>query len=74
MNDKNEESGPAFPETRWDDVTRQEVQWTGMTLRDYFAGQSITAILSKMTPKDDPKMASVFAYAIADEMLKVRKK
>jgi hypothetical protein len=33
------DGGPAFPETRWDDKTRQEVQWCGMTLRDWFAGK-----------------------------------
>lgn len=32
-----DDGGPAFPETRWDEKTRQEVQWLGMTLRDYFA-------------------------------------
>jgi hypothetical protein len=34
-----DDGGPAFPETRWDDKTRQEVQWLGMTLRDYFAAE-----------------------------------
>ena len=31
------DGGPAFPETRWDDKTRQEVQWCGMTLRMWIA-------------------------------------
>ncbi len=41
MSDKDD-GGPAFPETRWDDKTRQEVQWMGMTLRDYFATNATT--------------------------------
>lgn len=35
------DGGPAFPETRWDDKTRQEVQWCGMSLRMWLAGQAL---------------------------------
>lgn len=40
------DGGPAFPETRWDDKTRQEVQWCGMALRDYFAAKALQGLLS----------------------------
>jgi len=29
---REKDGGPAFPETRWDDKTRQEVQWCGMPI------------------------------------------
>ena len=38
-------SGSAFPETRWDDVTRQSVQWMGLTKREYFAIRFATALI-----------------------------
>lgn len=68
------DGGPAFPETRWDDKIRQEVQWCGMTLRDWFAGQALNGLLSDASSFGDPKSFSDSAYLYADAMLKARGK
>lgn len=67
-----EDGGPAFPETRWDENTRQEVQWTGMTMRDYFAAKAMSHWLS--LPIELPMLdrAAKAAYQVADAMLKAR--
>jgi hypothetical protein len=67
------DGGPAFPETRWSDTVHQEVQWTGMTLRDWFAGRAITgsAPVGSMQ-EDECAMLATAAYAMADAMLKAR--
>lgn len=61
---------PAFPETRWDDKTRQEVQWCGMTLRDWFAGQALVSVATAViaTGGSDgrdmpPKLLAETAYS-----------
>ena len=75
------DGGPAFPETRWDDKTRQEVQWCGMTLRDYFAAKAMQSLVNGLSNND--RMAvldgvlgfariSATAYCAADAMLKAR--
>jgi hypothetical protein len=70
--------GPAFPETRWDDKTRQEVQWTGMTLRDYFAAKAMQGLMSDPRTTVDISGDYIFqqraksCYIIADAMLKAR--
>lgn len=71
---KDIEYDPAFPETRWDDKTRQEVQWTGMTLRDYFAAKVLQADFEPSTLPDDFEVIAARAYSMADEMLKARQK
>ena len=45
------DGGPAFPETRWDDKTRQEVQWCGMTLRDYLAAHASEDDIKEFIPQ-----------------------
>jgi hypothetical protein len=86
----NNDGGPAFPETRWDDKTRQEVQWCGMTLRDYFAAKALSGLLSDSTitapcisntPEGIEKERREFAqemaksaYRFADAMLAERDK
>lgn len=44
--------GPAFPETRYSGNTNRHPsdQISGMTLRDYFAGQALLGLLSRTTP------------------------
>ena len=59
--------GPAFPRTGWPNET-------GMTLRDYFAAKAMQGMLAEngggaSTNAD----LAVFAYRIADEMMKARK-
>jgi len=75
------DGGPAFPETRWDEKTRQEVQWLGMSLRDWFAGQALVGILSnhrllvdidENSPKSTREAAVDYALAVADTVLKAR--
>ena len=65
MND----GGPAFP------ITENGLQgYNGMSLRDYFAGQAMTAIIGSLycTPETSFKEVSGRAYAYADAMLKAR--
>ena len=63
----------AFP---W---THGEMTCTGMTLRDYFAGQALAGGLEQGVEDDmnsgwwhDPSKIAKRAYAIADAMLKAR--
>lgn len=45
---------------------------TGMTLRDYFAGQAMCGIMAKGNPKDANLWVAPVAYEIADEMIEAR--
>lgn len=56
--------GPAFP------VDLGDMTTIGMSLRDWFAGQALGGILTR---GGGPKVASE-AYAVADAMIKARKK
>jgi hypothetical protein len=74
------DGGPAFPTTKplesWGDPNR------GMSLRDYFAGEALKGVLSnhellEMTDRafldlSTRDAAAVYAYAVADSMLKAR--
>jgi hypothetical protein len=72
------DGGPAFPEARGGGVT------PGMTLRDYFAGQAVIALMSNPTwvagldkaasdnGYDFKHALAGSAYALADEMLDIR--
>ena len=59
--------GPAFPNPQG--IVSVDDLCNGMTLRDYFAAQSITAISNTWA---DPKNVAKHAYEIADAMLEVR--
>ncbi len=82
MSDKEKRENPmAFPSeyyipNRSSDplATPVKVITSGMTLRDYFAGQAIVAILSlpDVTKKETQKHAAQKAYGLADAMLKAR--
>jgi hypothetical protein len=72
-----DDGGPAFPETRWDDKTRQDVQWVGMFLRDYFAAKALTGICASRDEagtliEHGYEWISSEAYRIADAMLLAR--
>lgn len=73
MNDKT--GGPAFPVDRyWEQYN------TGMTMRDYFAAQAMQGLIARQssgafnfeTCKDDPWRVALWAYDVADQMIKVR--
>lgn len=76
-NDKTDE--PAFPVLN--PVTQE--QYSGMTLRDYFAGQALTGAISscleavkatKDVAKGDAKVIAGFSYEIADAMIAAAQK
>ena len=71
------DGGPAFPRTVTindgiDGFTERKNN--GMTLRDYFAGQAMAAIITSVycTPETIYTEVSSRAYAQADAMLKAR--
>ena len=67
MTHATNDGGQAFP----------QLNSTGMTLRDWFAGQALAGNLQtikSMEPTtDDPDAIERLAYAIADAMIDVRK-
>lgn len=74
------DGGPAFPETAYyDDKPYGSI--SGMSLRDYFAGQALQGFLAAaahpqsvgITDLDSPKLAHD-SYALADAMLAERDK
>ena len=64
MDNKNN-GGPAFP--------FEHTAQPGMTLRDYFAAQSIAAAVTKETYSIDWHHIAESAYDAADAMLEARK-
>jgi hypothetical protein len=62
--------GPAFPTPRYE---RGDMYSLGMTLRDYFAGKAMQAILSDGSWHGHTcKTAALESYEMADAMLKAR--
>ena len=61
--------GAAFPQTTFQHPSG-EICWgeSGMTLRDYFAGQALAGLLAQI-PGDSRSVAVGLAYRLADEML-----
>lgn len=78
MNDQPiDDGGPALPSQPGGDPA-----FSGMSLRDYFAGQAINGAINKLadallrtgdTDCDFPGSVAHCAYAIADAMLDARK-
>ena len=67
----NQEGGFAFP------LPEGAIPHGGMTLRDWFAGQAISAYLTMDIEQDPPvKLSDIAfdAYRLADEMLAIREK
>jgi len=82
MSDKHiNDGGPAFP-GQWydfqpctgDQVVRE--QWSGMTLRDYFAAKAMQGLLAAQVHGFNDRPAkgpfASMAYEMADAMLKAR--
>jgi hypothetical protein len=75
MNTKIKDGGPAFPETRWNDITRSDVQWQGMSLRDWFAGMALQgACANAWEEMGNDEQLAAFVYATADAMIAKREK
>jgi hypothetical protein len=69
------DGGPAFPYSALDPQGPQMyADNTGMSLRDYFAGQALAGLSA--VPEDRgftfPENAAEWAYKLADAMLQVR--
>ena len=65
---RTDTGGPAFPPFH-----DPNTHTYGMTLRDYFAGQAMNAlILERADWKYAPETLAKYAYAQADAMLKAR--
>jgi len=65
--------GPAFP-FRDEGCDGTFDQFTGMTLRDYFAGQAMNGIIAESNPSNASDWIGGKAYAIADAMIRARDK
>lgn len=50
-----------------------EIEWAGMTLRDYFAAKAMAGLLASDVRSDSDKFAT-YAYKVADAMLEARQK
>lgn len=68
------DGGPAFPQGNDRVVLSRSIEDSqGMTLRDYFAAKAMQGLLTGNYDLYNHEMAET-AYAIADAMLKARKK
>ena len=74
------DGGPAFPQAFTAVATGEHVDLTvpcpgeyatGMTLRDYFAGQAVIAAVHARLPDDN---VGVYTYKVADAMIAERTK
>ena len=76
MSNKINNGGPVFPCDRIisdEGAETMSVSHVGMTLRDYFAGRAMAAILQDLGAKDlSPEYVSEWAYRHADAMLRAR--
>ena len=72
------DGGPAFPRpgisSNWGEG---HFAHTGMTLRDYFAGQALTNVDVRIPMSDDddtpsPRAIAIYMYVIAEAMLAAR--
>ena len=68
MSDTIKDGGPAFPNS-----VQPDFQWaeTGMSLRDWFAGQALAGLLAHASG-EDPHKAPGMAWKLADDMIAAR--
>ena len=68
--------GPAFPNYGvWSNGCWEPMPQEGMSLRDYFAGQAMIGLITKLPPDDMvefKQQVAESAYRYADAMLKAR--
>jgi len=71
---QQDNGGAAFPRTvqQWNGNLQA---FDGMTLRDWFAGQALTSMLSQPSDISDgtPALAARLSYKFADAMIAARK-
>lgn len=75
MSSKPKQSGnePAFPIVETDPQCGTRMHF-GMTLRDYFASQTVIGIFSRTSLHfETQRQVAEYAYAMADAMLEARK-
>lgn len=76
MSDQLKDGGPAFPWQEWinssDPFVKNPIEHKGMTLRDWFAGQAMKALV-EMGHSDNKKKMAAHAYSLADAMIEGRK-
>lgn len=84
-----DDGGPAFPNVVWEHALQAAVQQGGLTIRDWFAGQALRALIAKIPLQDAEgefgqrssaernakiqRDVSDSAYYYADAMLEARK-
>lgn len=78
MKNNVNDGGPAYPRTQWtgSQMNSSHRDVPGMSLRDWFAGQAMIAIMSQKET-GEPVLFSNLAlesYSISDAMLKERNK
>lgn len=77
---KTNTCGPAFPLEYFDAQLNQKRVLTGMTLRDYFAAKAMQGLIARESTgafnfeacPNDPWRVALWAYDVADQMLKAR--
>ena len=71
MTNPIDDGGPAFPTPRY---ARGDMYSTGMSLRDYFAGQALKGFLANPRLRTELNFDAISkeAYRQADEMLRAR--
>jgi hypothetical protein len=72
------DGGPAFPLQDWDECIHSRRTETGMTLRDWFAGQALAGFAAnpRMIDSRSPatlEIVSEWSFEAADAMIKARK-
>lgn len=83
MTDKQNTGGPAFPSKQKtlmiksehrDIANEYEIEFNGMTLRDYFAAAFVKSgtVFPTSFPVNTPERVAKQAYELADAMLKAR--
>jgi hypothetical protein len=81
MTTERKDGGPAFPHESYDADAGMDTVKTGMSLRDWFAGQALDAVIGicGIRPEHGPSRIiseeiAGHAYSIADAMLSERQK
>jgi hypothetical protein len=68
---RTETGGPVFPQLNYEITDKGPATYTsdtGISLRDYFAGQALASLSSSL----EAEQAAVWAYKLADAMLLAR--